>query len=260
MSGQSAAQVALRSKRFLPAGKRMSPRDLTANLAASQTARSHRPERSTAHIPKADPAKDGGVEGRPRQVWLVLIYHYPSEPARLRAAVWRRLRTLGAIYLQDAVVVLPASIEFERALRKLRHDIIEMSGSAVLLTCEVLAGEQEVLAGIRAARDSEYKKIVGKCRNFLDGIHKKHGEQHYSFAELERSGIDLEKLQKWFSQAVARDVLGAKGRDGAEEALGECASALDVYARVVYGNETDAELASSGRDGTRWRDARTRHV
>ncbi len=36
------------------------------------------------------------------QSWLLFIYKIPSEPSRLRATVWRRLKGLGAIYLQNS--------------------------------------------------------------------------------------------------------------------------------------------------------------
>ena len=65
--------------------------------------------------------------------WLVLIYRVPSEPTRLRSTGWRRIKSLGAIYLQNSAAALPASVATERALRKLRREIIEMSGTAVLL-------------------------------------------------------------------------------------------------------------------------------
>ena len=58
--------------------------------------------------------------------WLLLIYRVPSEPTRLRATVWRRLKGLGAVYLQNSAAALPASQAAERALRKLRHDIADM--------------------------------------------------------------------------------------------------------------------------------------
>jgi Protein ChrB, N-terminal len=38
-----------------------------------------------------------------------------------------------------------------------------MSGTAVLMTCDVLAGEQEVRAAFQAARNDEYEEIVDKC-------------------------------------------------------------------------------------------------
>ncbi|GAY10922.1 Chromate resistance protein ChrB [Pseudonocardia sp. N23] len=48
--------------------------------------------------------------------WLVLIYRVPSEPTRLRATVWRRLKGLGAIYVQNSVAALPEGPAAERAL------------------------------------------------------------------------------------------------------------------------------------------------
>src|SRR6266446_8803772 len=74
--------------------------------------------------------------------WLVLIYRVPPEPTRLRSTVWRRIKSLGAIYLQNSAAALPASAATERALRKLRREIIEMSGTAVLLSCSVLRSEE----------------------------------------------------------------------------------------------------------------------
>jgi DNA-binding transcriptional regulator PaaX len=99
--------------------------------------------------------------------WLLLVYRVPSEPSRLRAAVWRRLKSLGAIYLQNSAAALPSSIGAERALRKLRSQILEMGGTAALLSCAVLAGEPEVRATFQAARDDEYEEIVDKCEDFL---------------------------------------------------------------------------------------------
>ena len=114
----------------------------------------------------ADRAPDDG--------WLVLIYRVPSEPSRLRSAVWRRLKSLGAIYLQNSAAALPASVGNERALRKLRSQILDMEGTAALLSCRVLAGEQEVRASFQAARNDEYEEIVDRCEDFLGQVKKEY--------------------------------------------------------------------------------------
>jgi DNA-binding transcriptional regulator PaaX len=106
--------------------------------------------------------------------WLLLVYRVPSEPTRLRSTVWRRLKSLGAIYLQNSAAALPASVGAERALRKLRSEIIDMAGTAVLLSCTVLAGQQEILAAFQAARDDEYAEIVDKCEDFLGQVQKEY--------------------------------------------------------------------------------------
>jgi len=42
--------------------------------------------------------------------WLLLVYRVPPEPSRLRSAVWRRLKSLGAIYLQNSAAALPTGL------------------------------------------------------------------------------------------------------------------------------------------------------
>src|SRR6201992_4412508 len=108
------------------------------------------------------PPADGGAPG-----WLLLIYRVPPEPTRLRSTVWRRIKSLGAIYLQNSVAALPAGPAAERSLRKLRREILDMSGTAVLLSCAVLAGATEGRNAFQTARDDEYEEIVDKCEDFL---------------------------------------------------------------------------------------------
>ena len=179
------------------------------------------------------------VSGEADGGWLVLIYRVPSEPSRLRAAVWRRLKSLGAIYLQNSAAALPAGPSAERALRKLRSQILDMQGTAVLLSCGVLAGEPEVRAAFQAARDDEYEEIVDRCEDFLAQVRKEYVADHFTYAELEENEVDLVKLRNWFARIRQRDVFGASGRPAAEKALEACQASLDDYAARVYAAEED---------------------
>ncbi|MGO9295073.1 MAG: Chromate resistance protein ChrB [Streptosporangiaceae bacterium] len=175
-------------------------------------------------------------DGLPRG-WLLLIYRVPSEPTRLRASVWRRIKSLGAIYLQSSTAALPASTAAEHALRKLRSEILAMSGTAALLSCEVLAGEQEVRAAFQAARNDEYEEIVDKCEDFLGQVRKEYEASHFTYAELEENEVDLVKLRNWLARVRERDVFGAAGLAPAEQALGRCEESLEAYAARVYAEE-----------------------
>jgi hypothetical protein len=174
------------------------------------------------------------------QGWLLLIYRVPSEPTRLRAAVWRRIKSLGAIYLQSSTAALPASTAAERALRKLRSEILAMSGTAMLLSCRVLAGEQEIRAAFQAARDDEYEEIVDKCEDFLAQVRKEYADDHFTYAELEENEVDLVKLRNWLARVRERDVFGAAGREAAEKALARCEESLESYAARVYTEEAES--------------------
>ena len=173
--------------------------------------------------------------------WLLLIYRVPPEPTRLRSTVWRRIKSLGAIYLQNSVAALPASTANERALRKLRREITDMSGTAMLMSCSVLAGESEVRASFQAARNDEYEEIVDKCEDFLRQVQKEYDENHFTYAELEENEVDLVKLKSWFAKIIDRDVFGASGRAACEEFLDKCEQSLEAYAARVYAEEAEGQ-------------------
>jgi hypothetical protein len=175
-----------------------------------------------------------------RVSWLVLVYRVPSEPTRLRAAVWRRLKALGAVYLANSVAALPASAEFERALRSLRNEIGEMGGSAQLLSAHALAGEADVVATFNAARDEEYTEILSRCEDFLAEIERETAAEKFTYAELEENDEDLVKLRGWLAKVVARDALGAAKRADAKQALARCEAALATFAEQVYALEDQA--------------------
>ena len=172
--------------------------------------------------------------------WLLLIYRVPSEPTRLRATVWRRLKGLGAVDLQNSAAALPASQAAERALRKLRHDISDMGGSAVLLECGALVGEAEIIDSFQKARNDEYEEIVDRCDDFLHQVQKERDSEHFTYAELEENDVDLAKLRSWLAKVVERDAFGASGRQATEEWLARCEVALEGYASEVYAREADA--------------------
>jgi hypothetical protein len=173
--------------------------------------------------------------------WLLLIYRVPPEPTRLRSTVWRRIKSLGAIYLQNSVAALPASTANERALRKLRREITDMSGTAMLMSCTVLAGEAEVRASFQTARNDEYEEIVDKCADFLMQVQKEYDENHFTYAELEENEVDLVKLRNWFAKIVERDVFGASGRAACEQSLEKCEQSLEAYAARVYAEEAEGQ-------------------
>jgi hypothetical protein len=171
--------------------------------------------------------------------WLLLIYRVPPEPTRLRSTVWRRIKSLGAIYLQNSVATLPNTPAAERSLRKLRREILDMSGTAVLLTAAVLAGEAEVRGAFQAARNDEYEEIVDKCQDFLQQLQKEYDANHFTYAELEENEVDLVKLRNWFAKVTDRDAFGADGRSATEQALEACEQSLEAYAARVYAEETE---------------------
>lgn len=182
-------------------------------------------------------SKDDGGAGNPS--WLLLVYRIPSEPSRLRATAWRRVKSHGAIYLQNSVAALPASAGSERAFRGLRAEITELGGTATLLRADTLAGGADVVAAYNAARDDEYEEVIDKCRDFLTEIESETAVEHFTYAELEENEEDLTKLRRWLDKVATRDTLGAGGAGSARAALGRCETVLEEFAQRVYAADGD---------------------
>jgi hypothetical protein len=171
--------------------------------------------------------------------WLLLVYRVPSEPTRLRAGVWRKLKGLGTIYLQASTVAIPASKATERALRLLRAEILELGGTGLLFRAQAFAGSDQLRDAFNAARDDEYEEILDKCNDFLAGVSKEYAADHFTYAELEENEVDLNKLKGWLERIRVRDVLGAAKHEATVEALARCEQVLEEYAARVYAVEAE---------------------
>ena len=168
--------------------------------------------------------------------WLLLTYKVPAEPAKRRIALWRKLKALGAIYLQSGVCLLPKMDTHERRLKVLQNEISEMDGDSVLLETVGLdrAQEQNVVARFSAERDQAYREFISRCDDFEREIAKERGIGKFSYAEVEENEEDLVKLRAWLEKIVRLDFYGASLRSEAEERLARCAALLDDYAREVF--------------------------
>ncbi|MBN2872033.1 MAG: hypothetical protein JXJ30_03880, partial [Halothiobacillaceae bacterium] len=64
--------------------------------------------------------------------WLLFTYKIPTEPAARRMAVWRKLKGMGAVYLQSGVCLLPKTDDHIRRMKMLENDIAEANGECVI--------------------------------------------------------------------------------------------------------------------------------
>ena len=118
--------------------------------------------------------------------WLLLVYKIPREPTSSRVYVWRKLKQLGAIAVQDAVWVLPSSSRTQEQFQWLASEIVELDGEAsVFQSVLVFASDGQSLqeqfeAPVRAA----YEEIL---------------------AALKRRKPDLAALSKKYQQTKDQD-------------------------------------------------------
>ena len=80
----------------------------------------------------------------PEDGWQLLIYRVPPEPSNNRVSVWRELKRMGALYLQQCACVVPAFPECVQGLQSARAKITSLGGSFNLFRVSELAGAETV--------------------------------------------------------------------------------------------------------------------
>lgn len=165
-----------------------------------------------------------------------MTYKVPPEPAAKRVALWRRLKGMGAVYLQNGVCLLPKTDDHMRRLKMMENDIAGMEGDCVILQTIALdrAQEDKVIARFKADRDDEYREFLGRCQGFEEEIAKERAINKFTYAELEEEDTDLKKLQSWFEKIRKLDFYGATLADEAAKRLHVCEVLLDAYAKQVF--------------------------
>jgi hypothetical protein len=118
--------------------------------------------------------------------WLLLIYRIPREPTAGRVYVWRKLKRLGAISMQDAVWVLPATPRTREHFQWLASEIAELQGEVSLFESEVLfaSGGSSLREKFEAPVRAAYQEIL---------------------AELKRRRPDLAALAKKYRETQEHD-------------------------------------------------------
>jgi hypothetical protein len=190
-------------------------------------------------------------ELRPR--WLLLAYKVSPEPTRTRVGIWRRIKSLGAIYLQSSVCILPRTSDHERQLKLLQNEIVQAGGIADVLETAALDKQQEmaVVRRFQQDREAQYREFLGKCNDYLVDLKRETQIRNFSFAELQENDEDLKKLNGWVIKIKSLDFYGAPGASEADKRLTECERALEQYASRVYDVEQHSKAGETQERGVR---------
>ncbi|GAA5081723.1 cyclopropane fatty-acyl-phospholipid synthase-like methyltransferase [Thermocatellispora tengchongensis] len=173
----------------------------------------------------------------PPRAWLLLIYKVPSEPSRIRVAVWRELKRLGGLYLQQAVCVFPELGTITGDLAQIRQRIQSLDGTSYYFTVPSGDAEQDatLIQSFQDMAAKEYAEIVEECQTkFVKEIEFERFRDNYTFEEAEEIRQDLEKIRRWFDRVIARDWFGGPGRAECEQWLATCETLLEEFENDVY--------------------------
>lgn len=171
--------------------------------------------------------------------WLLLIYKVPADPTRFRTYIWRQMRTLGSLNLQQMVCLLPKTPIHEAEFERLAAKIEDFGGEVSLLTTTSpnAEWEEKIIERFNATRNDEYAEVGENEERFQDEIRRESRKERFTFTELEDMEADREKINREMAKIQARDFFGASGRSEAMARMAESVRLLEEFSRQVYEHE-----------------------
>lgn len=168
--------------------------------------------------------------------------------AALRMQVWRKLRSLGALYLQQSVCLLPDRPEVAREARRLLDRVRHQGGSGRLLHIALTQADQAQLAAeMNTARDGEYAEVLDRLPEFLAELDKERARGRATYAEVEECEADLDRYRSWLAKIGARDYFAAPGGTAARAAVEAAAAELAAFEQAALTAEAPPERQAPGR-------------
>ncbi|QBD83276.1 hypothetical protein EPA93_47870 [Ktedonosporobacter rubrisoli] len=171
------------------------------------------------------------------QHYHVLIYQVPSQPSAARVSIWRELKRIGALYLQQSVCILPTTEPLLTSLQRITERIASLGGSYHLLPVNSLPSEEEtkIVEGFLAQSNLQYDEIIENCEvNFTKEIEFETFRQNFTYAEAEEIHQELDKIRRWYDRVVERDWFGAARRDDALHSIERCEKLLEEFEEKVF--------------------------
>jgi Protein ChrB, N-terminal len=167
--------------------------------------------------------------------WRVIIYRLPAEPSRHRVAIWRELRRLGAVPLQQGTWAVPQGEGFDAGFAQVTAAIVAAGGQPVVFAVAGRDAEDAQLeAQFTGQREAEWSEFVADCGKYEAELAGEVAKGKLTLAELDEEEQSLDRLRRWYRAIRARDVFGAPSAPLAERRLKECAEALEEFAGRVY--------------------------
>src|SRR3954468_14692643 len=179
--------------------------------------------------------------------WLLLAYSLPKEPSRYRVSVWRRLRKLGAVYINEGFWVLPREAPQANEIQGVIAEVQASSGVASAFTSQDLDLQQgeRLRARFLEARDEEYSELLGQYERFVLHDEPARETRRFTFAEVEELEEELAKLQRWLGEIHQRDFFSSLQYVRASSALENGRELLQSFIDRTY-EELGESPASAG--------------
>jgi ChrB-like protein len=176
-----------------------------------------------------------------QDAWLLVTASSAGAADSLRVAIWRKLRSLGALYLHQSVCVLPGRPDVEREIRRLVGRVRAHGGAARVLRIafEDANEEAQLVSELQAARDDEYAEVLERVPAFLEELRNERDRDRATYEEVEESEADLQRFRAWLTKIDRRDYFGAPRRAEAHAAVERCAQALEAFESEAFSRDAE---------------------
>jgi len=167
--------------------------------------------------------------------WIAINYTLPREPSRARVSIWRKLKKIGAVSIQQSMWILSSNDENCSLLNEVKDEVSRNGGEAFVMSISVDEdGQKIIIEKFNAARDEEYGELLEQCEEFFKEIDKEIARKNFTFAEIEENEEELNKLKQWYEKIAARDSFGSPLQEKAKSMLSKCTELLDGFCDRVY--------------------------
>jgi hypothetical protein len=183
--------------------------------------------------------------------WLLITVSTPGGgSSTLRVYAWRKLRSLGAHYVQQSVCLLPDTPKTTRAAARLVTRLRGEGGHGEMLHISLTDARQEaaLIDAFQQERSDEYREVVERTQQFHAELRLERRRGRATYTELEESDADLARHQKWLAAIRARDYFDAPGAREAAAAVAACEEALARFETEALAAELDESETAAGRD------------
>jgi hypothetical protein len=138
--------------------------------------------------------------------WIVFVYKIPSKPTKYRAYVWREMKKIGALYLQDGVCLVPDFDDVQLFISDLGKKIISFGGQENAFHSKAFSEEQTkaLILQFNEAREKEYEEITPWLQRIMQYFEEEETWE-YSEAQVQKIREDFRKMQRQFQIIESRD-------------------------------------------------------
>ncbi|HEX3078356.1 MAG TPA: Chromate resistance protein ChrB [Lachnospiraceae bacterium] len=171
--------------------------------------------------------------------FLIFTYKIASEPSKNRVYIWRTLKELGVVYIQQGVVLLPDKQELYSLLISLREQIHTWGGKSSLGKMNFLQPEDErdLVEEFKSQIDKEYLEFIENCNRFVNELDLDREQGEFNFSEITENEEEYKKYKRWYQKIEKRDYFMSELKAQASELLEIANRKMLEFSEEVYKRE-----------------------